>query len=35
MNPFSYAITPLGTFNIGQADDIISYCKSQNIQITV
>lgn len=31
MNPFSYAITPMGTFNVGQADDIITFCKTQNI----
>lgn len=35
MNPFSYAITPMGTFNVGQADDIISFCNTQNISCQI
>ena len=35
MNPFSYAITPLGSYNLGQTDDIIAYCKTQGIQTQI
>lgn len=34
-NPWTYAITPLGAYNLGQTDDIIEFCKNNNIQYTI
>ena len=35
ISPWSYAIAPLGAFNIGQTDDFLQFCKKQNISYTI
>lgn len=34
-SPWTYMITPLGAYNLGHTDDLINFCKKNNIQYTI